>query len=143
MCIAFITGQFLLQKNCLVRMRGPKKTSTSRADPKMKTVERKILVILCYYILLGAIALTSYTFSTRSVDEFTKGVSRYFLCESPGMDPDNPCDRSGFENLSYPILTLFGYILLGLFPAVNLIFAVDIRELKLWCGRFRQPNSTS
>ena len=116
-------------------MRGSRKASASRADSKLKTVERKILVILCYYVLLGAIALTSYTLSTRNVEEFIKGVSHYFLCESPGMDPDSPCDRSGFENFSYPILTLFGYILLGLFPAVNLIFAVDIRELKQWCGQ--------
>ena len=116
-------------------MRGSRKASASRADSKLRTVGRKILVILCYYVLLGVMALTSYTLATRNVEEFIKGVSHYFFCESPGMDPDSPCDRSGFENLTHPIVNLFGFILLSLFPAVNLIFAIDIRELKQWCGQ--------
>ena len=63
-------------------------------------------------------------------------------CETTGVDnPENSCDRlrNLFEALTYPGLTSISYILLGIFPAVNLILAVNVKEIKqkfkTWFGR--------
>ena len=108
---------------------------------KIGAAERKILIIFCYYVLLGVIALTSFTVATRNGTLFANAVADYWRCEIAGVDPENSCDRlrDSFEELTYPGLTSISYILLGIFPAVNLIFAVNIKELKqkfnTWCGR--------
>ena len=118
-----------IQRDGVFRMRGP---SIPRANSKMGTVKKKILIILCYDILLGVVAITAFTFAARS-KPIIDAISHYYLCEAPGIDPDNPCDRSAFENqIHYPILFGIAYLLLGLLPASKLIFVVDICELKQW-----------
>ncbi len=99
---------------------------------RMSTAEKKILIVFCYYILLGVIALTAFTLSVKDNEIVAHEYETYFLCESKGIDPNNPdeCDRSGFEQYQTTGLTVCGYILVGIFPAVNLIFVVNIKELK-------------
>ena len=71
----------------------------------------------------------------------TTADTDYWQCEIAGVDPENSCDklRDVFEALTYPGLTSISYFLLGIFPAVNLTFAVNIEEIKqkfmTWCGR--------
>ena len=78
------------------------------------------------------IALIAFTITTRNVGQFAAAVADYWRCELTGVDPENPCDelRASLEELSFPVLSSFSYILLGISPAVNLIFVVDISELK-------------
>ena len=108
---------------------------------KVGAAERKILIIFCYYVLLGVIALTTFTVTTRNGALFGDAVTDYWQCEITGLDPENSCDRlrDSFEALTYPGLTSVSYILLGIFPAVNLIFAVNVKEIKqkfnAWFGR--------
>jgi len=108
---------------------------------KVGTAERKILIVFCYYVLLGVIALTTFTLTTRNGALAADAVADYWQCEIAGVDPENPCDRLRdlFEALTYPGLTSVSYFLLGIFPAVNLIFAVNIAEIKqkfkTWFGR--------
>ena len=94
--------------------------------------ERKILIIFCYYVLLVAIALTTFTVATSNIGPFEAAVADYWRCELTGVDPENPCDelRASLEGLSFPVLSSFSYILLWISPAVHLIFAVNISELK-------------
>ena len=94
--------------------------------------ERKILIIFCYYVLLVVIALIAFTVITRNIGQFAAAVADYWQCELTGVDPENPCDelRASLEGLSFPVLTSFSYILLGISPAVHLVFAVNISELK-------------
>ena len=108
---------------------------------KIGTAERKILIVFCYYVVLGVIALTAFTITTRNGTQFADAVADYWRCEIAGVDPENSCDglRTSFQQLSYPGLTSASYILLGIFPAINLIFAVNVTEIKqkfkTWCGR--------
>jgi len=108
---------------------------------KVGAAERKILIIFCYYVLLGVIALTTFTVTTRNATLLADTVADYWQCEIAGVDPENSCDklRDLFEALTYPGLTSISSFLLGIFPAVNLIFAVNIEEIKqkfmTWCGR--------
>ena len=112
---------------------------------KIGAIERKILIIICYYVLLGVVALTAFTQNLRTNTEFADELRKYFVCESKGIDPNSPeaCDRSGFERHQMPALTALAFILLALFPAVNLIFAVNSRELKQFCSHFSRTRFDS
>ncbi len=97
--------------------------------------ERKILIILCYYIVLGVFTLATFTHGVRRSDKRANEYGKYFLCESTGIDPDNPesCELGNSEDIS--ILLMCSNVLLGLLPAVNLIYAVNGRELKQFFNR--------
>ena len=94
--------------------------------------ERKIVIIFCYYVLLVVIALIAFSATTRNGVRFAAALADYWRCELTGVDPENPCDelRASLEGLSFPVLTSCSYILLGISPAVHLVFAVNISELK-------------
>ena len=97
-----------------------------------------------YYIVLAVIALTAFTVTTRDGEEFSSAVLRYFECESKGVDPNNPCDPTGYVKLLHVALTSLSYVLLGLFPVVNFTFVISVRELKQYiqksCPRlFKKP----
>ena len=54
----------------------------------------------------------------------------YFTCEQRGYDYENPCSRQEFEQYDHPVLFGLGTVGLGIFPALLLIFTVNIKELK-------------
>ena len=83
-----------------------------------------------YYVILAVIALLAFSLTTRDGDRFISEVLSYFECERKGVDPDNPCDTSGYISLLNVAITSISYILLGLFPLVNFIFVINVRELK-------------
>lgn len=96
------------------------------------TAERKILIVFCYNVMLVMLAMTSYTIGSRNEEVVMAAIKEYWQCEAIGIDPDRPCInlRASFEELTYPGLYVLGYLIFGLFPAVNLIFVVNIKELK-------------
>ena len=109
----------------------------SRSPLLIETAEKKILIIFCYYVILGVIALTTFTLTTKDGPRVSDEIIAYFTCERLGTEN---CDsqRSSYQMLLQPELNCLSYVLLGIFPAINLIFAVNIEELKQWCGRARQ-----
>ena len=90
--------------------------------------------MFCYYAVLAVVALTTFTISTRN-DEMSAGIiAKHFICERNGVvDPGRSCDRSHVEGLGNPAWTTMSYILLGIFPIVNLIYAVNVQELREYC----------
>ena len=108
---------------------------------RMRAAERKSLIILCYYILLGVVAFSAFTVTTRNGTLFATAIAAYWRCESAGLNSENSCDglRDSLRQLTNPGLASASYILLGIFPAVNLIFAVNVKEIKqkfkTWCGQ--------
>lgn len=90
------------------------------------------------------IALSAFTLTVRDEERFSLAVLRYFECERKGVDPNNPCDPNSFTKLLHVALTSLSYILLGLFPMVNFIFVINIRELKQYAQKqcpclFKRP----
>ena len=66
---------------------------------------------------------------TRSGPEFTDDLKNYFACEETGTIPGKRCSRPLDRLDAAVIFTIFG-CLLGLYPLVNLIYVVNIKELK-------------
>ncbi len=99
---------------------------------RLGTPEKKILIAFCYYVLVGVIALSELIQNFRHNEVIAREVGMYFICESGGIDPDDPeeCDRSEFDQYRSPELVTCSFALAGIFPAVNLIFAVNIKQCK-------------
>ncbi len=116
------------------------KPSKVPAPMRLGTPEKKILIASCYYVLLGVIALIALIRGAQNGEATTREIGKYYICESGGIDPDDSeeCDRSGFQQYKTTELTVCAYILLGMFPAVNLIFVVNIKEYKQSFIRFIQ-----
>ena len=111
-----------MQQHCLFRVKQSKNLF------KIETAEKKILIVFCYYVILVIFTLISFTIATRNADQFSEELEKYFVCELIG--PSTPCPRQGFERLTQPEMTSIAYILLGLFPLANLVFVVNVREVK-------------
>ena len=92
--------------------------------------ERKILIILCYYVLLAMVALTGVSVPLRKAERLANAITEYWQCETAGVDPFCNRLRASFEKQTNPRIITLAYVLLWIFPAVNLIFAVNIGELK-------------
>ncbi len=99
---------------------------------RLGTPEKKILIASCYYVLLGVISLSGLIQIIQHNEIIAREFGKYYICESTGINPDDPeeCDRSEIEQYRTPELVTCSFALLGMFPAVNLIFAVNITEYK-------------
>ena len=86
------------------------------------------MIILCYFIVSTVINLTAFAeFSHKSAIS-KKRLTSYFFCEQLGHDPQNPCN---FENTVSVALAILAYGFHGTLPLVNLIFALNIEEIKM------------
>ena len=92
---------------------------------KIGPAERKILLVFLYYVTLGAVALTSFTLATKYASQNIAATLQYFDCEKSGRN--STCD---LDIKQFPMVTLTAYVLLGLFPAINLVFVVNTKDLK-------------
>ena len=81
-------------------------------------------------------ALSAFTLALRVSTNFRTALKWYFACESQGYNPASPCDRSQLEGLRNPGISLIGYILLELFPLVNFIYVINVKETKKWICRW-------
>ena len=106
---------------------------------KFGTAEKKLMIVFSYYIVLSSVALTTFTLSTRNIDILIRGIQEYFFCEQGGFDPEDRCTRD-YLKYAYPSLSTISYALLGLFPVVNLIYAINLKELKAALNKC-QPKS--
>ena len=124
---------YQLQQQGLLRMK------LSKQPFKIGTAERKVLIIFCYYVLLVVVALTAFTDFARTFTSLGAEVAEYWQCELSGAGSENACGerKASFRAPGYTALSSISYILLGLLPAVNLIFAVNISELQQKCRTWR------
>ena len=110
--------------------------NASKYPIKLGAAERKILIVFIYYVVLGAIATSSFSIYEREAQSFVESVFLYFICERNGSNPS--CDRGTFESKAYPELAAIANGLFGLFPVVNLVYVINIKELSQWCrGKLR------
>lgn len=99
--------------------------------------EIKVLIVLCYYIILGVVVLTTFTIAMTDLKTFYHEIMKYFACERQPQFGNNTnstnsstCDLERVERLINPIPTTFSFILIGIYPAVNLVYAWNLKELR-------------
>ncbi len=108
-------------------------------------LELKVLIILCYYVLLGAAVLTIFTKALIDLQNFLERFFTLIDCESKGTplgSAESLCaqQRIDLQKIDNPYPTTVAIVFLGLLPAVNLIYIVKLKELKnkLTCFQTRQ-----
>ena len=69
--------------------------------------------------------MTTFTLTTKDIDQNTLALTEYFECEKNGRN--NTCSH---DSQQHPVLSLMAFVLLGLYPTVNLLFAINVQELK-------------
>ncbi len=100
--------------------------------------EMKLLIVCGYYIILVAMALSSLTLTTRNFHTLREALLRYFSCEQDGHDPNNPCSREDLEKILHPYPTAFSFVFIGLCPVFNMIYIVNIQEVKSTVKKWRR-----
>ena len=98
----------------------------------MGTPQRKILIVFLYYVSLGALALTTFTLVTRNYNNHITETLQYFECQKSGSN--NTCSYYPETNSTIAAMT---FCLLGLFPAVNLVYVVNFKATKAFWKRIK------
>ena len=92
--------------------------------------EIKILIALCYHFLLGIFLFAAITVPATNYSQYIAAVSNYFLCESTGVNSSkNACERN-FEKFDGRILFVIALFFLEMFPIVNLLYVLNVEEIK-------------
>lgn len=97
-------------------------------------VETKVLIVLCYYIILGAAVLSIFTNVLIKVN--INAFIDYFSCERNGLPPPNSkisnCEKekNTIQESVDPIPSAVAIVILGFLPVVNLVYVVNLSELR-------------
>ena len=90
-----------------------------------KKAKAKILFIMCYYILLGALVLTLFTYLEAVGGTVYEAIEQHFTCQSAGLETGRDCGKTLQEQLSpFKALSTLSTIVSGLLPSVILAFTV-------------------
>ena len=99
------------------------------------TAEKKLLILLCYYVAWAAVIITLLTLNIRMGSHITNNSQRFLFCELGSQNSSNLCKISDHDSIGsmFVFLNVLALFLFSLFPYVNLVYAVNIQELKeLW-----------
>ncbi len=101
----------------------------------------RILIVFCYFVIFGLIVLSTFTVAMINLRSFMIEIKKYFECEAVGVgllvtNGNSNCEeeRKAVENLVNPITTTIALIVLGFYPAINLVYVMHCRELKERCS---------
>ena len=116
---------------------------------KISIAERKVLIVLCYFVLLVVVSLTALAITVRNSGQYGVTLLEYWQCEATGVDPEKQCDRlyALFEELGPPALIAISNLLYLILPLVNLVFVINVTELKkkfkTWRGQAASSKPTT
>ena len=109
-----------------------KKSSKYLCSVAFNVPELKILFISCYFVIFGVIALVNVSIGIRDSDIILDKLLIYFTCQAAGYSGPDTCskERGDLESHLKPELNAATYILLGLIPWSNLLFAIQVKDVK-------------
>ena len=90
----------------------------------LSPAERNILVVFLYYLFFGVVQLSTFSISIKDIDQNIRALGNYFQCQRSGIDQS--CSLNA-RFINY--WSLFAFIVLLLFPVINLYFAMKLRSV--------------
>ena len=84
--------------------------------------------------------LTAIVLATRDSTFFFTNLFKYFSCEAFGHDPEMPCDPNTFRQYTHTGILAAAHILVMLFPAINLLYVLNVKELREACHMTKKPS---
>lgn len=98
----------------------------------MNAAKIKLLIVFVYFFITSIFSLVAYTAVAKQSNDFRTKLALYFRCEALGVQPNGVCDKE-FGRIGGEILVAMIYIFLGLYPTVNLVYIVNVQEVKKKC----------
>ena len=125
---AYRLFNYLFQKQQLFK----KQSSKWFCYIKFSVPEVKVLIISCYFIIFGITALVNVSITVRDGDIAMFKLLVYFTCQAAGYNGTDTCagERDDLESHLKPELNAATYFLLGLVPWLNLLFAIQVQDIK-------------
>jgi uncharacterized membrane protein len=101
------------------------KSVKSKQTGLLKKAEAKILFIMCYYVLVGTLVLTLFTYFEATKEAEFQIIETFFICQSSGLESDNDCGDTPQVHLAgFDSLAALAIILIGLLPSVVIAFTL-------------------
>ena len=101
----------------------------------LSPAERKILVVFLYYLFFGVLQLSTFSLRIKDIDQDMRTLGNYFQCQRSGVDQS--CSLNA-RFINY--WSLFSFIVILLFPVINLYFAIKLRSVYFlfnFCKKYR------
>ena len=117
---------FLFQKQRLFKHRDTKSYWLG-----LSAAEIKLLIIFFYYIILGIIDIIGFSINVTTASSVRKSIQTNFLCERYRNDSSYNCNKDYLDIRLADGFAVVTYVLLALFTYINLLFALNFREIKL------------
>ena len=96
---------------------------------RLSPAERKVLVVFVYYLFLGVLQLSTFSLNVKDIDEDIRALRNYFQCQRSGVDLSCSLNARFIDYWS-----LFTFIVLVLFPVINLYFTIKLRSVYFLCN---------
>ena len=111
----------------------------------ISTAEKKILFVLCYYVIFAVIMLVYFGFATADADSFIEALETYLRCQALGHLPNqtSQCDPKEYQQYIYPELAAATYFLLGFVSTANLMFVINWSTVTKFCSRYYRKKAKS
>ena len=87
---------------------------------------------MCYYVIIGVVFMTGYTFFITNNRQTLESFNSYFSCHSVGVQLGMDCGQPP-EDL-FLTLTSVSAILIGLLPGIVLIYSADYTCCRMYHG---------
>ncbi len=97
---------------------------------QIKTSDKYLLVVFCYFFFAAIVNQTYYSIILKNFKELIPNIFNYFGCEESGYDANNPCDRTQFEYEVEYVFTIFSHITISLWSITLLMFAFNMHAKK-------------
>ena len=98
----------------------------THSQPGMGTAERKVLLVFIYYIFVSVFVLTTSALLEKTADTKHTAIAEYLQCEANGRNNTCVYDTPHYDSAIVLIINA----LLGLFPAIILVFAINVSEVR-------------
>ena len=103
----------------------------------ISTAEKKILIALCYYVIVALITLVYFGTYTANSDLFIEALETYFRCQALGHLPNqtSQCDPKEYQQYIYPGLAATTFLLMGFLSTANLSFVIKWSHITKFCSQ--------
>ena len=91
-----------------------------------------MLFLISYFLFAGGVVVVAFSVFFFNIKRVKESLNTFLNCESMGVIPGAECDKSEFGAAHYPAQSIFdfGIVIILLYPAVNLIYVVEVQEIK-------------
>ena len=109
------------------------KRINANAATSVPTMEIRVLVLLCYFIVLSGMITAIATLLAKNADNLNFSIVEYFACEATGRSPKCDAAKEAIQPLTAAGTWIPVIIFMGAFSGVHLLYVVNIDKVARKC----------